>query len=63
VARNRRPRKYTVAVTVKLPDKVATEIRRRAGEDDRSPAAWIRRLLIDATRLDKPTGLYVEADR
>jgi hypothetical protein len=48
----KRPRRYTSTLTVKVPDTVAAKIRRRADEDDRTPAAYVRRLLIDVTKAD-----------
>ena len=42
LARRRRPR-LTEMVPVRFPPETLEEVKRRAGEDDRSVSSWIRR--------------------
>lgn len=41
--RRRRPARLTEMVPVRFPPDVLDEVRRRAGDDDRSVSGWIRR--------------------
>jgi hypothetical protein len=42
-SRRRRGARLTAPIPVRFPPELLEEIRRRAGEDDRSVSSWIRR--------------------
>jgi hypothetical protein len=50
----RRRAKLTEMVPVRFPPETLEEVRRRAGDDDRSVSSWIRRA-VDR-ELEQPTG-------
>jgi len=50
----RRRSKLTEMVPVRFPPETLDEVRRRAGDDDRSVSSWIRRAVEH--ELNQPTG-------
>jgi len=50
----RRRSKLTEMVPVRFPPETLEEVRRRAGDDDRSVSSWIRRAVEH--ELDQPAG-------